>query len=383
MPRTRTRFILRAPAVAAALLCSLAGLAATPSPSAAPGGASYVALGDSYAAGYGLADPTGAPVAACAQSARDYPHRVAQRLALDLTDVSCATATTADLRAASDAGAPAQLDSLGPDTRVVTVTIGGNDSGLFLQAFSCLALTAQGPVIAGEDVQNCRSRFVRGGIDRLRRDIDGTISRNIADSVTAIRRAAPAARVVMVGYPTIFPDVAHTPPSGCFRPALTAESFTGKYPENSFPFTDVDVRYFSGVQRALDDASRRVAQQAGASYVSMLTRTAAHSACATDAPYINGLQLSSPDDVEHVELDPGALHPNEAGTEALADAAAAEVRSLLAPRPTGSPEASPSRSAGPGAAGAAPIAGAVIVVAAALVTGGLLLRRRRRRITRS
>ena len=60
----------------------------------------YVALGDSYASGYGLPEATGEPVSGCGQSRLDYPHLLARELALPLTDVTCAGATTSDEPAA-------------------------------------------------------------------------------------------------------------------------------------------------------------------------------------------------------------------------------------------------------------------------------------------
>lgn len=350
-----------------------AGLAAaSPLASAPPAGSAYVALGDSYAAGYGLPDPTGKPVAACGQSARDYPHRVAAALGLQLTDVSCASATTADLRASSTQGAPAQESALSASTRTVTLTIGGNDSGLFSQAFSCVALTADGPVIAGQDEPDCRSRFVQDGVDTLQQEVDGPIRTAIGSAVAAIRSAAPNAVVVVVGYPTIFPDAAHTPAGGCFVPAITVSTLTGTFPENSFPFTDTDVRYFHDLQASLDAATRSAVEQQGGTYVSMLDTTAAHSACATAGRYVNGLHLTSGKDVEHVELDPGALHPNDAGAAALATAAEQGIRTAYAARvPTEAPKALPSEQP--------PwlLWGTVGVVVVAAITAVVLMVRRR------
>ncbi|WP_158590036.1 SGNH/GDSL hydrolase family protein [Amnibacterium setariae] len=380
----------RARALGAALLALAGVLAVAPPVSAAPEGvaasgslrgAEYVALGDSYAAGYGLPDPTGKPIPACGQSSRDYPHRVAERLGLRLTDVSCATATTADVRRRSPAGAPAQLEALGPSTRVVTLTIGGNDSGLFSQAFTCLALTRTGPVIAGTDAASCRSQLVRNGVDSLRRTVEGTIAADLATTIRAVRRAAPNAALVLVGYPTIFPDAAHTPSGGCFRPAITGSFLTGTYPENAFPFTDVDVAYFAGVQAALDATTARVAREAGVPYVSMLAASAAHSPCATRGAWVNGMHFRSPEDVQQVDLDPGALHPNEAGAAALADAAASGIQQAVRPTPT------PSPSATAGARSAAPqplllglgVAVAVVLLGVAAAAAIAVLGRRRLR----
>ncbi|WP_216074289.1 hypothetical protein, partial [Acinetobacter baumannii] len=52
-------------------------------------GLQYVALGDSYAAGYGILPSTGLPVPGCDQGQQNYPHQVAAALGLQLTDVTC------------------------------------------------------------------------------------------------------------------------------------------------------------------------------------------------------------------------------------------------------------------------------------------------------
>lgn len=357
------------------LALSGAGLAAvSPPPSAPPAGSAYVALGDSYAAGYGLPDPTLKPVAACGQSARDYPHRVSAALGLQLTDVSCASATTADLRASSSQGAPAQVSALSASTGTVTLTIGGNDSGLFSRAFSCVALTADGPVIAGKDVPDCRSRFVQDGVDTLQQEVDGTIRTAVSSAVAAIRSASPNAVVVVVGYPTIFPDAAHTPAGGCFVPAITVSTLTGTFPENSFPFTDTDVRYFHDLQVSLDAATRSATLQQGGTYVSTLDTTAEHSACAEAAPYVNGLHLTSGEDVEHVELDPGALHPNAAGAAALATAAEQGIRTAYAARAAAE---MPAAAALPSDRPPWLLWGTVAVVVVAAITAVVLMVRRR------
>ncbi|KQO64869.1 SGNH/GDSL hydrolase family protein [Curtobacterium sp. Leaf261] len=296
-----------------------------------PVGSEYVALGDSYAAGYGLPKQTKLPVAACGQSADDYPHRLAKRFDLDLTDVSCAGATTANVVSRSQAGAPPQIRALGPDTRLVTISIGGNDADLFGTASACLALSATGPVFSGRDAANCRSTLVRDGVDTLAAKIDGPVSRGIVRALRAITKRAPDAEVVVVGYPAIFPDRANTPKHGCFRSALDAASIAGDFPSDSFPFTTTDTAYLNGVQARLDAVTEAAATDAGATYVSTFTTTEARSACATKRALVAGVTLSASTGMREVDLEPGALHPNAAGVAYLTKRTAAVV-ALLATR---------------------------------------------------
>ncbi|WP_420367699.1 SGNH/GDSL hydrolase family protein [Curtobacterium sp. L1-20] len=294
-----------------------------------PAGSEYVALGDSYSAGYGLSDPTRLPTGACAQSARDYPHRIAARFGLALTDVTCAGATSADVTTGFQfRGVPPQVRALSARTRLVTLTIGGNDADLFGTAASCLALSAKGPVFSGRDAPSCRSTLVRDGVDELGVKIASRVALGIADTLAAVRTAAPNAVVVFLGYPAIFPDADHTPKGGCFRSALDLGTLTGSFPSDTYPFTNTDVRYLHSVQERLNEVSATAARAAGVRFVDVFSSTQAHSACSTTKPYVAGVSLDGTGDLRRIDLEPGALHPNSRGVAYLTKRVAAAVRSL-------------------------------------------------------
>ncbi|QWS34580.1 SGNH/GDSL hydrolase family protein [Curtobacterium aetherium] len=285
-----------------------------------PPGSEYVALGDSYSAGYGLRHPTGLPVAACAQSGEDFPHRVAARFGLDLTDVTCAGATSEDVRDRTQfRGAPPQVEALSRSTRLVTLTIGGNDADLFGTAASCLALSASGPVFSGRNAPSCRSTLVRDGLDTLDAKIQGRVALGIAETLADVRRAAPNAEVVLLGYPAIFPDAEHTPATGCFRAAVDLGTLAGQFPGDTYPFTDTDVRWLHGVQEQLDQVGRDAARAAGVTFVDVFADTQAHSACARRDAYVEGISLDSLGGFSQIDLQPGALHPNHTGVRYLTD----------------------------------------------------------------
>ena len=82
---------------------------------------------DGRRAGYQAAG-RGAPFCA-GRSARNYPHLVAERLGLELVDVTYSGATTAHVLADSQPGAPPQIEALDGSEDLVTITIGGNDVG--------------------------------------------------------------------------------------------------------------------------------------------------------------------------------------------------------------------------------------------------------------
>ena len=98
-----------------------------------PGKQLYVALGDSFTAAPYVPETDAAN--GCIRSSGNYPNLVIEaRGDLQLIDVSCGGATSADMEAeqATSSGGtqPPQFDSLTEDASLVTLGIGGNDLSL-------------------------------------------------------------------------------------------------------------------------------------------------------------------------------------------------------------------------------------------------------------
>ncbi len=216
--------------LAVLVACLLAVVAAAPTSAAASAppdssltGLHYVALGDSYSAGYGIPPASGLPVPGCAQSSVDYPHLLAAQFGLVLTDVSCAGALATNVmtpQVTSSGTAPPQQTALGPDTDIVTVTLGGNDLDFAGVARFCTALSATGPVLGGNSYSgaDCKGYYdPPGGPDMLADNIATVVIPHVRAALAAIAAAAPRAKVFVVGYPSLTPDAAHTPVGGCFR----------------------------------------------------------------------------------------------------------------------------------------------------------------------
>lgn len=126
------------------LVVSLVGLALFAVAPRASGttGVTYVALGDSYASGEGLAPFIGSDTDHCDRSTQSYPYLVAASLGLSTSatsfrDVACAGAKLSDLSLSVNAD-PTQLSALSAGTDVLSLTIGGNDIGFGPLALSCL-----------------------------------------------------------------------------------------------------------------------------------------------------------------------------------------------------------------------------------------------------
>jgi lysophospholipase L1-like esterase len=144
----------------------------------------YVALGSSMAAGPGTRPrAAGAPLCS-GRSARNYPHRVAERLSLELVDVTFSGATTAHLLPDHQRGRPPQITALDGSEDLVTVTIGGNDVGYvpLLMAASLPAAARRLPLLGG---------LISGLLDRETRD---RALPDVFDSLCAAGPAAPQRR---------------------------------------------------------------------------------------------------------------------------------------------------------------------------------------------
>jgi lysophospholipase L1-like esterase len=361
--------------VVAASVVTVGAASATPPTK----GLQYVALGDSYSSGLGLGDDVAGSPDFCHRSRQNFPHRVAQTLDLQLTDVTCAGATTANvsstpLKDGADS-APVQVGSLSAKTDVVTISIGGNDLGFVDAARSCVALGATGPLLLSK-AANCRSLYVKGGTDELLQRLDGSVVSGLQKTFADIHRAAPNATVFVVGYPTLFPDSAHTPAGGCFDAKLAGDSLQSVHAVNILPFTDTDVAYLHSIEQALDDSTRAAAAKAGFTYISTLGASAAHSACAaSDERYVNGVSFDRSKS-GGVLLSDGSLHPDSAGAAFLAAAVEQPITKAFTPAVGHSaPTASPPRI--PILLGALVVL--VVAIAVAVVIVVVVRARRRRR----
>ncbi|SEG92133.1 GDSL-like Lipase/Acylhydrolase family protein [Actinacidiphila yanglinensis] len=274
----------------AALLCAGAVLAPAGTAAASTGTGSrhavdYVALGDSYAS---------APVvptqidATCLRSSQNYPSLVAQERSAALTDVSCSGATTADMTASQEDGVAPQLAALDRRTDLVTVTIGGNDIGFSTVLGTCAQLTSTDAAGAP-----CEAHFAGGGTDRISAAIDQTASK-VAGVLRDVHRRAPHARVVVVGYPDLFPDDG----VGCTSASV--------------PLAAGDFAWLRDKEKELNAMLAGQARHGRARYADTYTPTVGHDLCRpTGERWIETFAPQTP---------AAPVHPNAAGERAMATA---------------------------------------------------------------
>jgi lysophospholipase L1-like esterase len=309
-------------------------------------------------------------VPGCLQSAQDYPHQVAARLGLQLTDVSCSGAVTGNIdttpQHTGSGTAPLQDSALTASTDLVTVTIGGNDLGFVSIAEYCAATTPTGP-LALHPQSNCKQVYDPGDKDSLQQKLDTTVAPAIERALADIKRKAPRAKILVLDYPTISTDKADAPDPATYP----ASCFSSPLQKNSFPFTAIDTPYLEQVQAELADAVHAASVAGGAEFVDVFPQSLTHSACAgTAAPWMNGISL----DLLQRSVVPGSLHPNLAGATAMADTVTAAAEQALTP-PTASttPNVVASKKSG-----SATVLVVIVVVVAAVLAGATAAWRRRR-----
>ncbi len=243
----------------------------------------YVALGDSYSAASGVLPLTPGFPPQCLQSTRNYPHVIAKAIGARLTDVSCGAAETKDFKQAQHDDVPPQLDALGRRTRLVTMTIGGNDSGVFIN--SILQCGAAGLASGGRG-SPCQDQYGDSFVTTLRQKTFPSLVK----ALRSVKRAAPRARVAILGYPWIMPKS-----GGC-------------YP--TMPVARGDVPYLRDLQRVLNNAVKRAARRTGTTYVNLNRASNGHDAC---APF--GTRWVEP---VLAGTNPVIVHPNALGERAMA-----------------------------------------------------------------
>ncbi|MEU5169329.1 SGNH/GDSL hydrolase family protein [Streptomyces mutomycini] len=142
----------------------------------------YVALGDSYSSGVGAGSYDSAS-GNCKRSTRAFPAlwKAANNPA-SFAFTACSGARTGDVTAG-------QLGPLDSATDLVSISIGGNDAG-FADVMTTCVLQSEA---------TCLSR-----IATARAYVDSTLPGKLDSVYTAISAKAPAAHVVVLGYPRFY-----------------------------------------------------------------------------------------------------------------------------------------------------------------------------------
>ena len=265
-----------------AALSALVTLAVT-GPASAATPLRYVAMGDSYSAASGNVPPDLTAPPQCLRSTVNYPHVIAARITASLTDVTCGGAETKDYAGSQSPGVAPQLNAVQSNTQLITMTIGGNDSGVFID--SILECGAAGLSTLGQG-SPCKDRYGSSFVDT----INTKTYPALVAALTAVRKKAPHARVAILGYPWILPAS-----GGCFP---------------QMPVATGDVPYLRNEQATLNSAVQRAAAKTGVTYVDLSVVSNGHDACKAPGvrwvePVVGG-------------TNPVIVHPNALGESKMA-----------------------------------------------------------------
>jgi lysophospholipase L1-like esterase len=257
-------------------------------------GERLLALGDSYSSGEGAGsyDPdTNASDNTCHRSPLAWSQRVARSMRLvPLPSLACSGAVTGDvLRGDRTSDEPerriSQVSRIAGDPGVVTLTIGGNDTGFATVLRDCV-------------LGNCLTKYVKPSGDVLEGRIE-KLAGELPGVYTAIRGAAPRARLVVMGYPRIFPDT---------RAGVATASNCAAFGT----ITTDEVAYLNDLTRKLNTAIAGAAEAAGADFVDVSEAFDGQELRCRGPSYMNRLTIVPR------KLFKASFHPNARGYERLA-----------------------------------------------------------------
>ncbi len=247
-------------------------------------GPKYVALGDSYTAGPGIAPFGDRP---CGRSKVNYPTLLADALkASGFADRSCSGASTLNLDQPQSYGKirlnDPQLDGVDKSTQLVTVGLGLNNNAVSIGLLLVCLDPDHGPLSA-----KCQ-QYLATPQSQIEAQMKSSASQ-LGMALGEIKQKAPDARIVVIGYPRLVPDQSSCPDRLPVPEAQVERMRTG-------------MRY---VNRVWADA----AKQAGAIYVDMYAVSEGHDICSDD-PWIA--------DYRGAVTKARALHPYAKYHEAVA-----------------------------------------------------------------
>ena len=277
----------------------------------------YVALGDSYSAGEGVEPFLNSPAAYCHRSAYGYPRLLtfADEARVDFR--ACAGAVTADVDLGSPGGYGPQIDaSERHDVGLVTMTLGGNDVVFSAVVRQCILFEdcvnqrfeppdapVERPTVRYPDTDlddyNTFKKWARAALS------DEYLGGNIDRVYTKVADTYPNARIVIVGYPYLFPD----------QPAEWTFSDCAAILRR----VDHDERV--GLRTLMDELNGMLAAKAYAhnlEFISPVAAWAGHEPCGTENDqWVNAVRLDLSNLHDLAIVNGSTFHPNRLGQAEL------------------------------------------------------------------
>ena len=257
----------------------------------------YVALGDSYSSGDGAGDyePATAEPGGCWRSEHAYSQLIEQEFefAGALGFYACSSHRATHML--EQIGTPeSQIERVTEHTSLVTLGIGGNDLGFIPVLRTCIVRM---PLI---DNGACQAQ--EGEIGRR---LDA-FEEDLATVLGEIRDRAPDARVLVLGYPRLFPE----DPQAMY-----------------YTLTVSDQQWLNGIGRDLNDRIRDVVYEVdgdvyggrrsgSVEYVNTYSALSGYEVSADEA-WLNGIVLGQFG--EGLRVDRASFHPTAQGQMSIAD----------------------------------------------------------------
>lgn len=249
----------------------------------------------------------------CHRHRRAYPNQIRERLGLPWQSaifVACSSATTENIGVAGVGfgpraqyantsppgvhGGQTQLENVakfaeGGSPDLITIGIGGNDAKFSEIVKECIASTCTEPDFASRTISS----------------VNGTMFRNVRDTLKGLRAAYPGATIVAFGYPSVVDD----PNNTCARAFRVGADELAWIKDTLLP--------------TVNDAVKDAATEAGVVYVDVTAATAGHGVCSKD-PWINGVTFGDDERLEKGFLKTPkfigneSFHPNQKAHDAIA-----------------------------------------------------------------
>lgn len=286
--------------LAAAALAVTFGAGVSPAAADEPGGAAYVAIGDSVASGNGLLpyyDPS------CLRSDKAYPSVLAAALGGQVVSAACSGASTSVV--AAQAAGLAATGVLGGDTHLVTITAGVNDLPWIQVLGACSNLGSLGL---------CQA--VLGGVGQA----GAGVASGLAAAIGVVRANAPSALIVVTGYPELFGSFSGTCSVGAAGPGtpMKFEQPQGGMLNGAVGGLNSAVQGGIGLYQQEFAAHNGGLPDFFVVYTDVTAAFDGHGLCDSGERWISGLVNGK------TTLDRG-FHPNVAGQQAYAGAIAARL----------------------------------------------------------
>ncbi|MBL7487172.1 SGNH/GDSL hydrolase family protein [Frankia sp. AgB1.9] len=283
----------------------------------------YVALGDSFSSGEGAPAIVGGGTQylsgtdqtdnRCHRSAAAYGPIVATALSVTRFQFhACSGALVQDFYRSFGSNHPAsrgipangaeieQLAWLTTDTKLVTLSIGGNNASFADVMDYCVKRLVL--------ERTCQSVWA-GAVDSEINNLSigtGRATDNLPDLYASIRQKAPAAEVLVLGYPRFFPA---NPPQLC----STTTGLPASPAPATFQFARSDMIWINSEIAKLDGVIAQAATKAGFRYVDTFGAFSGHEICSGNQMWMNRLVINVPGGRTQE-----SFHPNRDGQAAFA-----------------------------------------------------------------